>query len=78
MGSPFYNKNIGPNIRRLRLYSGIKQQDCAKALGVSRQMLSHYENNKYYVPEFVVDKALSFLNIKISMLLINSSSLTDY
>ena len=65
LGKPFYNNNIGPNVRRLRLSNDIKQEDCAKALGISRQMLSHYENNKFHVPELVVAKAICYFKITI-------------
>lgn len=42
-------------MRSLRAYHTVKQAEMAKILGISRQMLSHYENNKYPVPETVVE-----------------------
>ena len=68
-GKPFYNQNIGENIRILRVRNFIKQQDFSTVLGISRQMLSHYENNKYLVPEEIVKKVIIHFNIELSDLL---------
>lgn len=35
---------IGRNIRKYRMFKEIKQGDLAKAIGVTRSTLSHYEN----------------------------------
>lgn len=68
-GKPFYSSNIGINTRRLRMYHNIKQDDFAKILGVSRQMLSHYENNKYPVPEEIVSKIILYFKTDLNALL---------
>lgn len=46
--------NFGRSLRRLRQAKGLKQEDLAKMLGVSRQIISGYESGK---------KSPSFLNI---------------
>ena len=72
LGKPFNNNNIGSNLRKLRLLNDIKQQELAKVLGISRQMLSHYENNKYPVPEIIVQRIILHFHISLESLLSNS------
>jgi transcriptional regulator with XRE-family HTH domain len=69
LGKPIENNFIGENIARLRNFYRIKQTHLAKILGISRVMLSNYENNKYHVPEEVVEKVSCYFNLTVSELL---------
>ena len=60
--------NIGPNIRRLRNLYDIKQEDLANRLGVSRQMLHHYESNRFIIPKRKLNIISDIFSINIEIL----------
>jgi transcriptional regulator with XRE-family HTH domain len=60
---------IGANIRRWRKFNDIKQEVFAKQIGVSRIMLSRYENGKSKVSAQVIYKMTLCLNISFGQLI---------
>jgi transcriptional regulator with XRE-family HTH domain len=50
--------DIGSNIRKARLCSGLTQEQAAERLGVSRQTISNWENNKT-IPDGALVKTIS-------------------
>lgn len=58
------------NIRKLRKEKGMRQEDLARSLGVSRQTINAIENNKYN-PTLELDMRLArFLNTTVEELFI--------
>ncbi|KNE18769.1 helix-turn-helix domain-containing protein [Virgibacillus pantothenticus] len=64
---------FGNRLKFLRKQKGLKQEDVAKSLGISRARYSHYENN-HVEPDIEMLKNLSqFYNVTIDYLVGNSN-----
>ena len=57
--------DIGKNIRRWRSFRGKKQASLAKEIGVSRVMLSRYENGKSVISLDHLDAIAKSLEVNI-------------
>jgi len=62
------NITIGKNIRKWRTFHDIKQETFAKQLGISRVMLSRYENGRTGVPDETLKKICVIFNIDLVIL----------
>ena len=61
--------NIGKNLRKVRIYNGMTQQELADALGSSKASISAYEKNKI-MPNFtMLIKMAEILNVSTDYLL---------
>ena len=56
---------VGRNIERLRKEKGIKQEDFAKLMGVSRQTISSLERGKYNPSIFLAYKIAKYFEMTI-------------
>ncbi len=52
-------------LEKLRQERGIKQEDLAKAMGVSRQTIGSLENGRYNPSILLAYKLANFFNLKI-------------
>jgi transcriptional regulator with XRE-family HTH domain len=64
-----YKYAVGRNIRKYRMFNEIKQEDLAKAIGVSRITLSNYENGKTKISIAHITILSQTLNVTIEILL---------
>ena len=69
-----YNLSIGWNIKRWRSFRGKKQQVFANEIGVSRNMLSRYENGKSTVSVQQLQKIASCLQVSLDNLLTENAN----
>lgn len=70
--------NIGQKLKNTRLTSGLTQESVAEKIGVSRQTISNWENDKSY-PDIVSVIALSSLySISLDELLKEDSKMVEY
>lgn len=53
------------NLEKLRQEKGIKQEDLAKAMGVSRQTIGSLENGRYNPSIVLAFKLANFFNLSI-------------
>ena len=58
------------NIRKLRKEKGMRQEDLARSLGVSRQTINAIENNKYNPTLELAMRLARFLNTTVEELFI--------
>ena len=58
------------NIRKLRKEKGMRQEDLARSLGVSRQPINAIENNKYNPTLELAMRLARFLNTTVEELFI--------
>lgn len=63
------NASIGKKIQYLRTNKGIKQEDLADEIGVTRYMLGKYEDDKTSVPAEKLEKITEALDTSINYLL---------
>lgn len=61
--------NIGEQIQEFRKKSGLSQSDLAQKVGISRNALYNYENNKRAIPVPLLIKISAVLNIGLEDLL---------
>jgi transcriptional regulator with XRE-family HTH domain len=66
---------IGNNIRLWRILKGFKQIKFAKQLDISKATLSKIENDKQEVSVQRLQQMANILNIKVTQLFVNPSSL---
>jgi transcriptional regulator with XRE-family HTH domain len=62
---------IGENIKKYRSFKGKKQEVLAKEIGVSRTMLSKYENGRVRLNIEILTAIAKSLNVQIAELLDN-------
>jgi transcriptional regulator with XRE-family HTH domain len=60
---------LGLKIRQWRHFRNFKQEVFAREIGVSRIMLSRYENGRSKVPVIQLQKIATILEVEISALL---------
>lgn len=75
--------NIGTKIKTARVEAGLTQEKSAEILGVSRQTVSNWENEKSYPDIVSVIKMSDFYNVSLDKLLkedtaVNGSNYLDY
>ena len=61
--------NIGRNIKLFREKSGISQEEIADYVGIKREVLSYYENEKREVSLLHLGKIAEYLNIDLESFL---------
>ena len=61
--------DIGTKIKEARLTAQLTQEQTAEALGVSRQTISNWENNKTYPDIVGVIKMSDLFNVSLDLLL---------
>lgn len=66
---------IGNKLKKARNEKGITQEQAAEFLGVSRQTISNWENNKSYPDIISVIKMSDFYAVSLDILLVVSSKL---
>lgn len=64
-----YNKIVASNLRRLMYERGITQTDMAKALGFTKQSVSHWMNGEHLPRMNKMDKICEYLGCKRSDLM---------
>ena len=57
--------DIGRKIKNLRLEKGLSQEELAKRIGVSRESISHYENNRIVPPIHILKEIAKVFNISV-------------
>ncbi len=70
--------DIGIKIKNARVKAKLTQEQSAEALGVSRQTISNWENNKTYPDIVSVVKMSDLYNISLDRLLKEEKSMSDY
>lgn len=70
--------DIGIKIKNARIKARLTQEQAAEALGVSRQTISNWENNKTYPDIVSVVKMSDLYNISLDHLLKEEKSMSDY
>lgn len=70
--------DIGIKIKNARIKVRLTQEQAAEALGVSRQTISNWENNKTYPDIVSVVKMSDLYNISLDHLLKEEKSMSDY
>ncbi len=60
---------VGMKIKKWRSFKDYKQESFAKEIGISRIMLSRYENGRSRVSILQLQKIASLLEVEISVLL---------
>lgn len=70
--------DIGIKIKNARVKAKFTQEQAAEALGVSRQTISNWENNKTYPDIVSVVKMSDLYNISLDHLLKEEKSMSDY
>ncbi|HBH94312.1 MAG TPA: transcriptional regulator [Ruminococcaceae bacterium] len=69
---------IGVQIKKARLNAGFTQEQAAEALGVSRQTISNWENEKTLPDIISVVKMSDLYNISLDLLLKGGEPMSDY
>lgn len=64
-----YNKIVASNLRRLMYERGVTQTDMAKALGFTKQSVSHWMNGEHLPRMNKMDKICEYLGCKRSDLM---------
>lgn len=54
---------IGKNIKNFRVKLGLRQEDLAEYLGISREEISYYETAKRSIPTGIIEKAAKVFGI---------------
>lgn len=70
--------DIGSKIKSARTEAGLTQEQAAEALGVSRQTISNWENEKTYPDIISVIKMSDIYNISLDRLLKEEKQMSDY
>lgn len=70
--------NIGTKIKNARTHANLTQEQAAEALGVSRQTISHWENEKTYPDIVSVIKMSDLYRISLDHLLKEEKPMSDY
>lgn len=70
--------DIGMKMKNARLNVGLTQEQVAEALGVSRQTISNWENNKTYPDIISVIKISDLYDASLDHLLKEESSMSNY
>ena len=72
VGMPYYhppmNMTLGQKIKYHRKYLGIKQQEMAELVGVSRQILQKYESDIHDPPFFIISCIAKVLGVSLDYL----------
>ena len=58
-------KQLGKNLKRARIYSGISQNDVSKLARINRSSLSYYENGQNIPTIFTIIKLMGIYKITI-------------
>ena len=58
-------KQLGKNLKRARIYSGISQNDVSKLSRINRSSLSYYENGQNIPTIFTIIKLMGIYKINI-------------
>lgn len=64
------NNNFSANLKSLRLEKNLSQPELAKVLGVSKAMISFWENNKYEPTASNIIKIAKYFEVSIDDLLV--------
>lgn len=67
--------NFGNNLKKLRLQNNLTLQDLSENLGLSRQMLSYYENNKKSPNLYSLIQISKFFNCSIDSLIFSNTDI---
>ncbi len=70
--------SIGSKIKKSRTDAKLTQEQAAEALGISRQTLSNWENEKYYPDIASVLKMSEIYNVSLDYLLKGEGSMKNY
>lgn len=70
--------NMGSKIKNARIRANFTQEQVAEALGVSRQTISNWENEKTYPDIVSVVKMSDLYNISLDHLLKEEKGMSDY
>lgn len=65
---------IGENIKLFRQKLGLNQADIANYCGISRELLSYYENGQREVSLLHLEKISEYMNIELDVFLEDSSA----
>lgn len=60
---------IGNNLRNFRISQGYRQEDLAEYLGVTRSMISYYENGERDIPVISLNKLADLFGVELEALL---------
>ena len=66
MDEKTYNKAVAANLRRIMYEKGVTQTDMAKALGFTKQSVSHWMNGEHLPRMNKLDKICEYLGCKRS------------
>jgi len=74
--------NIGKQLIKLRLSNGLSKEQLAKKIGIPTSLISKCENNKTYVPKYILNRISVAINLKciidfISKFNIENEIITD-
>lgn len=58
-------KQLGKNLKRARIYSGISQNDVSKLTNLNRSSISYYENGQNIPTIFTIIKLMQIYKITI-------------
>ncbi len=70
--------NIGSKIRNARINASLTQEQAAEALGVSRQTISNWENEKTYPDIISVIRMSDLYSVSLDLLLKEEKVVSDY
>lgn len=70
--------DIGSKIKKSRMESGLTQEQAAEALGISRQTISNWENEKSYPDIVSVLKMSDLYNVSLDYLLKGEQAMSSY
>lgn len=70
--------DIGSKIKNARIQANLTQEQAAEALGVSRQTMSNWENEKTYPDIVSVVKMSDLYNVSLDHLLKEKTPMSDY
>lgn len=70
--------NIGKQIQDARLKANMTQEQASEVLGVSRQTISNWENEKTYPDIVSVVKMSDMYSISLDRLLKEENTMSDY
>jgi len=65
------SKELGKNLKKARIKSGINQDTASKLINVNRSSLSYYENGRNTPTIFTLIKLISIYNIDIDDMIIS-------
>jgi transcriptional regulator with XRE-family HTH domain len=71
------SKLIGSNIKKYRESFGLKQEDLASCLNVSREQISNYERGEREIPLFSLEKLSILFDVDIDALLEENIAIQD-